>query len=339
MREHGMAKVRRARSCGAVLARVTLIAVSFAGLTAGVGPVAAMQKQPAGNVEGLVDVGGYRLYLNCTGEGRPTVIIDNALATPSFTWREGWGEVQPAVASFTRVCTYDRAWIAPSDPGPVPRSSTIMVEELRTLLRNAGVEGPYVLVGHSLGGLNMELFARLHPSEVVGVVFIDATPAHLYDRFGEVLTAEQLALLTPTPDQNPEHADLLASLAEVKAAQVTRPFPQVPVIVLVRTDFSGAPPGFPEAELARLWNEMQVDQAGFSSRSELFLVQGARHYIYLDRPDVVIESIRRVVEAARALSRPGKGCGDSHHLHLRALACGPNGSTRPTVGDGLASMR
>ena len=258
------------------------------------------QTHGSADFEGLVDVGGYRLFLRCTGEGSPTVILDAAAGSTSQTW----DHIQPAVASFTRVCSYDRAGRGKSDRGPVPRTTQTMVDELRTLLRNAGIEGPYVLVGHSLGGLNMQLFARQYPREVAGVVLVDATPADIIDRFGEVLTPEQLELVFPAaPERHPEGLDFRAGLAEVQGAP---PFPNVPLIVLARTVFPPGPPVLPNEELARLWNEMQQAQGSLSPQGEVIFVEGAGHFIHLDRPDVVVDSIRRVVEAARTCGPPGE---------------------------------
>jgi|LGOV01.1.fsa_nt_gb pimeloyl-ACP methyl ester carboxylesterase len=120
----------------------------------------------------LVDVGGYHLHINCSGEGKPTVVIDSGLGDFSL----GWSLVQPEVAKFTRVCTYDRAGYGWSDSGPKPRTSQQIVKELHTLLANAGIEKPYVLVGQSGGGLNLRLYASQYPGEVVGMVLVD--PAH-----------------------------------------------------------------------------------------------------------------------------------------------------------------
>jgi pimeloyl-ACP methyl ester carboxylesterase len=122
----------------------------------------------------MVDVNGFRLHLHCTGKGSPTVVVDSGLG--SFS--PDWGLVQPEVAKFTRVCTYDRAGYGWSDPGPQPRTARQMVEELHTLLVNAGVEGPYVLVGYSLGGINVRLYAHQYPDDVAGVVLVDSPVAH-----------------------------------------------------------------------------------------------------------------------------------------------------------------
>src|SRR5512141_2340019 len=96
----------------------------------------------------MVDVGGYRLHLNCTGAGSPTVVIDTGWGD----WSASWSQVQLSVATATRVCTYDRAGYGWSDAGPLPRTAQQFVKELHTLLTNANIAGPYVLVGHSLGG-------------------------------------------------------------------------------------------------------------------------------------------------------------------------------------------
>ncbi|HEX6730065.1 MAG TPA: alpha/beta hydrolase [Pyrinomonadaceae bacterium] len=119
----------------------------------------------------LVDVGGYRLHLNCTGKGGPTVVLIPGSGDFSFDW----SLVQPEVSRFTRVCSYDFAGFAWSDPGPTPRTMRQDVYELHTLLQAARIKGPYVLIGHSLGGLLSRVYAGEYPSEVAGIVLIDST--------------------------------------------------------------------------------------------------------------------------------------------------------------------
>lgn len=118
----------------------------------------------------LVDVGGYRMHLDCAGSGAPTVVMDAGLGDWSLLWRP----VQSALASTTRVCTYDRAGMGHSDPGPLPRDVTHFVSELHTLLQRAEIAGPYVMVGHSLGGLTARVFTHRYPEEVAGVVLIES---------------------------------------------------------------------------------------------------------------------------------------------------------------------
>jgi pimeloyl-ACP methyl ester carboxylesterase len=119
----------------------------------------------------LVDVGGYRLHLNCTGNISPTVVLIAGAGDFSFDW----GLVQADVTRFARVCSYDRAGFAWSDPGPTPNTMRQEAYELHALLRAAGIKGPYVLVGHSIGGLIARIYAEHYATEVSGIVLVDAT--------------------------------------------------------------------------------------------------------------------------------------------------------------------
>jgi pimeloyl-ACP methyl ester carboxylesterase len=129
-------------------------------------------KQPTYSAPGkLVDVGGYRLHLNCTGKSGPTVVLIAGAGDFSFDW----GLVQPGVSRFTLGCSYDRAGLAWSEPGPTPRTMKQDAYELHTLLKAARIRGPYVLVGHSIGGLIARVYAEQYPDEVAGMVLIDST--------------------------------------------------------------------------------------------------------------------------------------------------------------------
>src|ERR1039457_7239830 len=132
------------------------------------GPIVAQSPKPSPSPPPgqLVDVGGYRVHINCTGAGSPVVVIVGA----GFSF--DWGLVQPEVAKYTKVCTYDVSGTAWSDPGP-PLTCPARVNEVDTLLQQAGIEGPYVLVGLSVGALVARLYASLYPGEVAGVVMFD----------------------------------------------------------------------------------------------------------------------------------------------------------------------
>jgi len=119
----------------------------------------------------LLDVGGFRLHLNCTGQSGPAVVLIAGGGDFSFDW----GLVQPGVSRFTRVCSYDRAGLAWSDPGPTPRTMRQEAYELHTLLKAARVKAPYVLVGHSVGGLIARVYAEQYADEVAGMVLVDPT--------------------------------------------------------------------------------------------------------------------------------------------------------------------
>jgi pimeloyl-ACP methyl ester carboxylesterase len=120
----------------------------------------------------LVSVNGFRLNLYCMGSGSPTVVFDSGWGD----WAPAWSKVQPEIAKWTRACSYDRAGTGFSDPGPMPRTSVHIAEELRTALHHAGVGGPYILVGSAFGGDNMRTFADLYMDEVAGLVLDDADP-------------------------------------------------------------------------------------------------------------------------------------------------------------------
>lgn len=119
----------------------------------------------------LLDVGGYRLHLNCTGKGGPAVVLIAGGGDFSFDW----GLVQPDVTRLTRVCSYDRAGLAWSDPGPTPRTMRQEAYELHALLKAARIKAPYVLVGHSIGGLIARVYAEQYPNEVAGMALVDPT--------------------------------------------------------------------------------------------------------------------------------------------------------------------
>jgi pimeloyl-ACP methyl ester carboxylesterase len=126
----------------------------------------------------LVDVGGYRLHLACEVEVGPTVVMEAAIGETGLLW----SLVQPGVAQLTRACVYDRAGLGWSEVSPKPRTAAVMVEELRSLLASAEVPGPYVLVGHSFGGLLVRLYAARYPQEVAGLVLVDSAHEEQYRR-------------------------------------------------------------------------------------------------------------------------------------------------------------
>ena len=158
--------------------RILLLVVLFA--TASFGQeTASVNGLPADIVYGqpgqLVDVGGFRLNLYCMGSGSPAVVFDSGWGD----WAPAWSKVQPQIATWTRSCSYDRAGTGFSDPGPMPRTSVRIAGELRTALHNAGITGPYILVGSAFGGDNVRTFADMYMDEVAGLVLVDADPDDL----------------------------------------------------------------------------------------------------------------------------------------------------------------
>jgi pimeloyl-ACP methyl ester carboxylesterase len=265
---------------------------------------------PAGTVvagearlDGLFDIGGGRqLYLSCVGAGSPTVVLESGLNDPAAPW---FG-IESAVAPFTRVCSYDRANSAgsASDPTPAPRSGEDTVADLHALLTAADVPGPYVLVGHSIGGLIARLFASNYPDEVSGLVLVDSSHEDQDVRLEALVTAEQWAAYQQFFAQfpSPEGIDMEATFDQVRAARAAAPMRPMPLIVLTAgqtAEPSLFPPGWPVEADAELWRELQTDLAGLVPNARHIVAEQSGHYIHQAEPDLVVEAIRQVVAAVR----------------------------------------
>ncbi len=280
----------------------------------------------------LVDVGGYCMHLYCIGQGSPTVVFDSGLGD---TWLV-WYKVQPPIAQFTRVCSYDHAGLGWSDPSPNRRTSRVIAEELHTLLHKAGMTGPFVLAGHSMGGMSVRMYASLFPAEVAGVILVDSTHPDLPKRFPPEVTKFNAGLIRrerltveimpigiprllgwcgngPTGDQAmlrtvncrsghwrehlAEHESFDESAEEVRRAGTLG---SIPLVVLSHDPEKVFPmPAFsPELakEKDRLWDEMQGELAQLSTDSSRVVAKGSGHYIQVDRPDLVVEAVRKLVE-------------------------------------------
>lgn len=250
-----------------------------------------------------VDVGGYRLRLECSGHGSPIVVMDAGLGDTLETW----DEVAPKVAKFTRVCVYDRAGLGRSDPGPMPRTSGQIAAELYRMIKTAGLPPPYILVGHSLGGLNVSLFASMHPDEVAGLVLVDSTHEDYPARERALRSAEEKSRIEnafgiASPAARSEYQSMPASVEQIKAA---RPLPDVPVIVLTAGHMEGS------AALRELWLTLQADLANRASHGTQVIAQESGHFIQFDRPDLVIDAIQKVVEGAK-MAAPGRNAPASY---------------------------
>ncbi len=151
---------------------MTLIVVSIiVFLALGARAKARLRKQypPFGE---LIDIGGYRLHMHVEGTGAPTVVLDAGAGGIGLSWEL----VRPAIAKVTRVVVYDRAGLGWSDPSPYPRDAHTMAQELHAMLTISRIPGPYILVGHSLGGPVARQFAAKYPDEVAGLVMVDFGP-------------------------------------------------------------------------------------------------------------------------------------------------------------------
>ena len=238
-----------------------------------------------------VDVGGRYLYLECQGAGTPVVVFVAGLGdTGEAAWRTVWGEV----ARSTRACVYDRAGLGGSDPGPKAATYQGTVDDLHALLRRAHVAGPYLLVGHSLGGLLARLYAHDHPEAVAGLVLLDGTPVGWFPTVQRLLPTELLGPLA----HNPESFDLSDGLASLTPLDTPGALGHRPLAVMWAP--SQPPPGLPastQQELERIWETEQARLERLSSASRLQRVAGSGHYLQRDQPRLVASSVEVVLGA------------------------------------------
>ena len=247
----------------------------------------------------MIDVGGYRLHINCSGHpisGSPTVVMDAG----GYDSSEAWNNIQPAVAKFTRVCVYDRAGLGKSDPQPNPSyPSKEVVKDLHILLVKAHVPPPLILVGHSFGGMNVRLYASEHPQEIVGMVLVDSVHEDEMDRWIAMLPPEFKRRMTEA--DRAQLARLAVSEGQVRAAHWHSDIPLVVLTHGVVTPGDYIPSMAVKGEELRL--KLQEALASLSSKSKHIIAEKSGHYIQRDQSKLVIDSIRQVIEATRTTDR------------------------------------
>ena len=281
----------------------------------------------------LVDIGGYKLHIDCTGQGSPTVILDAGMGDSFLSWRK----VQPEIAKFTRVCSYDRAGLGYSDSSPRPRTSRVFVDELHTLVQGAGIIGPLVLVGHSMGGFDVRLYASLYRNEVAGLVLVDSShpeqqkrlPPAINDLDATWLREQEFFEFTMPfglprlmgfcgTDDAVRAADCnfhsaRESVAELKAISQSAAetassgsLGDMPLVVLSH-DPDLPQPDLPE-DLVKptndAWQQMQEELAHLSNVGKHVTAKNSGHYIQLDRPDLVVDAVHSVVDQTRQALQP-----------------------------------
>jgi pimeloyl-ACP methyl ester carboxylesterase len=242
-------------------------------------------RPPAEPADGQVSIGGGRsLFVHCEGSGSPTVVLEAGFATPSFAWRG----VQPGAARLTRTCAYDRAGTGSSVAPPGTRDARDEVADLRRLLEHAHIRPPYVLVGHSYGGVLARVFARHYPADTVGLVLVDT--AGPYARRRQLATTEMLGV------------DLAVGEAEANRIATLGDMPLVVVT-------AGRHPNFPRRPLKlarglrRVWTQTQDELAALSDDSVHVVALRSEHDVPGGQPGVVVTATDAVVRAARAGGR------------------------------------
>jgi pimeloyl-ACP methyl ester carboxylesterase len=262
-------------------------------------------------------VRGRFLYLLCEGEGSPTVVFESGLGDGHRAWQ--W--VAPELANSTTVCTYDRAGLDFSQLAPKRATARAKVRDLHALLRAAGLRPPYVLVGHSYGGMLVHVYVSDYPRDVAAVVLLDSSHPDQQARMlaalpparageGRALRSVRAAL-APRNFPNPEGVDWSRSSDEARAAGS---FGDKPLVVVTAGEHEGAAPPVIARRLERAWLAVQNDLARLSSDSVHVVATRSPHYIQsnLGQPLLVIRIVRIVLHAVRTHT-PLPPCRDLFH--------------------------
>ncbi len=288
---------------------------------------------PAGE---LVDVGDHQLHILSKGVGSPTVVFESGLdAAGSLSW----SAVHDSIAQFTQAVAYDRAGILWSERGEGPKTGAQIGQELYTLLKKSGHEGPYILVGHSLAGIIMRPFLDAHREEVAGLVLVDASHPEQLDRFPEeankmmkappagliklasnfgfirlFMGSMRLPATSPTDSCNiigtarlpisirgvMDEMSQLKILAE--EGQQYGQLDSLPLVVLTASNpdrYKSFPDTTIGKQVNKVWQELQKDHLNLSTHSKQVMAEKSFHYIQFEQPELVIAAIRRLVEEAR----------------------------------------
>jgi pimeloyl-ACP methyl ester carboxylesterase len=302
---------------------VTLAMIGVARLPESAAARASAGSASRGSFAGQVSIaGGRKLYLRCAGTGRPTVILESGIHDSSDPWTLTDTEppviaspsVFSGVASYTHVCMYDRpgtirytnppALTTRSTPVPMPRTLPSMVADLHALSKRAHVPGPYVLVAHSYGGLIVRLFASTYPSQIAGLVLVDAFAEnirrlfgpHLWPRYVELLNHPGTAL-----DDLPgfETFDVDET---IHAIQTAKPLPRVPLAVISKTQPFATAPTAPRrltTRLEKVWPQVQQHLVELQPQTPHVFATGSDHYVQIHDPDLTIATIRLILDRAR----------------------------------------
>ena len=296
-----------------------VVAVSAAlGIQALLSHLSLRDNPPPGS---LIDLNGRQVHVRCAGEGSPTVILQAGHI--SLTWMSVFSEI----AELTRVCTYDRPGWGWSEPASSPRTAETIVQELRVLLQAADIKPPYVLAGHSFGGLLMQLYAARYPDDFEGIVLVDSSHPDQAQRTSDLQELDTVAkalkivgplglarmLLPVAPAGDPTSRDSTVIALEKDLLMTNRTLRTIVAELSVMrqsllqvadssVDFGDKPLVVLTQGRRRpeFWQQIQEDLSRLSRVSDWQVVDDAGHFIHHDRPDVVVDAIRRMLEQIEA---------------------------------------
>ncbi|MCX5924604.1 MAG: alpha/beta hydrolase [Candidatus Dependentiae bacterium] len=279
----------------------------------------------------MIDIGGYKLHMIDSGTGGPTVVMDAGGGCTTLDW----SLVQSKIAKFTRVVSYDRAGHAWSDASPLQRTSENIISELHTMLHNSGVPAPYILVGHSFGGFNMQLFAGKYPNEVAGVILVDSSSEETYQKVTKPSNFSIALLKTSFYLGIPRLMQYVPSIKRTNNERITKYplniqkqyFSQVFTtkyanaciqeglfmeqncnqLKLVKNLLKNKPlivisAGKPMIFMDELkdWPTWQSNLVNKSSRGKQIIAQHSGHMINYDQPEIIVDAVREMVDELKS---------------------------------------
>ena len=258
-----------------------------------------------------------KIHLHCIGEGSPIDVFDSGVGGSHMDWVN----VQSHAGKLTQACSYDRSGYGWSEMGIKPRTSKRIVNELTKILKIAKKEPPYILVGHSFGGLNMQLFARTNPKDVIGLVLIDSIHKEQYKRFEdagiEIPTVNTTRFLLGSKDQvtqgMPEkYKDIAYRLVRsdeavssmfnelrnmhVSTQEISNAakMPDIPISVITHGKKVWDNPMFKNME--EIWLELQTQLSKSTSKGKLLIADSSGHHIHLEQPELILNEIKSILE-------------------------------------------
>ena len=270
----------------------------------------------------LIDVNGRKMHIYCIGNKSPTIILDSGTGGFSLEWID----IQHSLSQYVRVCAYDRAGYGWSDMGPLPRTTKRITHELHTLLQNAGIHGPYIMVGHSFGGFTAQYFARYFNNEIAGIVLIDSsheeqvyrlpengkdvvrrslhqdrsnmvTRSVLHEHFPKEVAAVAQQLMTRWTallTWREEMANYALSSRELRDVH-DRPILEIPIVVLTRGKRVWPNTPYGDA-METVWKELQDELSTLNGNSTHIIAENSGHVIHLDEPELVVDAIHDVLD-------------------------------------------
>ena len=317
------------------MTRTSVVALCMMAMLFAVAPAATAQTTPAptgaqGDFAGLVDIGGRKIYLECSGQGSPTVVLVAGGGSSARYWTDDlraenppWTMVFPRIAATTRVCAYDRPgtyaevgkelFVSRSDPVPQPSTFMAAVTDLHVLLQAAHVPGPYILAGHSNGGFISRMYASTYPDEVIGMVLIDAYSEFLKPVFGPKLWPKLVKFNAPQrkPTQIPGYGEAetvpyASGDDQMRQLTKTSPLRPMPLAVLAHGKPFVLPKdpklsqGITSKVAEPLLLKANQAQAKLVPDARFFYAKKSGHDIHQDQPALTAEAIQQVVAGVRS---------------------------------------